>query len=720
MTNTLSPGYIKYALFLIVILGFAPGTYAQLRINEVSQGTSGTKEYAEFVVVGTRTCSDSCADLRNWIIDDNNGWLGAGSGQGIATGCMRFSSDPVWACVPYGSIILVYNDGDPNPSITQPDDPTDADHNHVYILPASSTYLEHNPSSPVSPSMLNYVYPNTGFVNGGTWSGMGLNNSGDAIIVTSPADLTTAYHSFGYGNITNYTAASIFIATSGSGKVYYLSDDQYNNAADWIAGNAPGEETPGAPNTPANATWINGMLISVGGQSDTDIYACIHTGNNYFFNNQNLTATGIYRDTLATVSGCDSIIILHLNVVTPLNHDTTITSCSTVIYQGHPYSTSTNLYDTVHTYQGCDSIRNAVHIVININNPVIVSDTFTGCGHVTFNNVDYTSTTFLGDTLQTVAGCDSAFLGTYIIVYNITPVSISDSAVGCRGMVVNNHVYDTTTITNDTLRSIEGCDSVYRNLAVIVLQPDPVSLTPADTAICKGNTVTLRASGSDNIVWVGVASTADSVKVKPDSTTTYAVISTSDNGCKDTATAVVVVENLILSLWATPDTNVLTDDVFTLMTSGNYPYNVNLWYQPRYFPNQHAYSQRMVAEETRKYTVVAQTQAAGCKDTASITVRVIEDPYTLMPNAFTPNGDGLNDFIIPMSSKPFTIEKFFIFNRWGNEVYNYANGDKRGWDGYYKGIPSAQGVYAYYLIVNFGGDKRVERKGNITLIHSSM
>jgi gliding motility-associated-like protein len=122
--------------------------------------------------------------------------------------------------------------------------------------------------------------------------------------------------------------------------------------------------------------------------------------------------------------------------------------------------------------------------------------------------------------------------------------------------------------------------------------------------------------------------------------------------------------------------------------------------------------------ETLKYTVIAQTKAAGCKDTAAITVYVNEDPYTLMPNAFTPNGDGLNDYIFPRSNKSFTIQKFVIFNRWGNEVYDYATGDKNGWDGNYKGVPAAQAVYAYYIAVNFSNGKFFQRKGNITLLRS--
>src|SRR4051812_39184006 len=74
---------------------------AQLVINEVSQGASGNKEYVEFVVIGTPTCTTiPCIDLRGYIIDDNNGTFATGAGTGIANGCIKLSNDALWSCVP--------------------------------------------------------------------------------------------------------------------------------------------------------------------------------------------------------------------------------------------------------------------------------------------------------------------------------------------------------------------------------------------------------------------------------------------------------------------------------------------------------------------------------------------------------------------------------------------------------------------------------------------
>jgi len=63
---------------------------AQLYINEINQGT-GTKEYVELLVVGTKTCTDSTANLQGWILDDNCGFFGT---DGIAGGHIKFANSP--------------------------------------------------------------------------------------------------------------------------------------------------------------------------------------------------------------------------------------------------------------------------------------------------------------------------------------------------------------------------------------------------------------------------------------------------------------------------------------------------------------------------------------------------------------------------------------------------------------------------------------------------
>ena len=101
---------LKLYLLFFVLLFLGKTQFAQqLVINEVSQGPTGAKEYVELLVVGTPTCNAiPCMDLRNFIIDDNNGNHATGAGVGIAAGCVRLQNIPFWQCIPYGTIIVFY------------------------------------------------------------------------------------------------------------------------------------------------------------------------------------------------------------------------------------------------------------------------------------------------------------------------------------------------------------------------------------------------------------------------------------------------------------------------------------------------------------------------------------------------------------------------------------------------------------------------------------
>ena len=104
----------------------------------------------------------------------------------------------------------------------------------------------------------------------------------------------------------------------------------------------------------------------------------------------------------------------------------------------------------------------------------------------------------------------------------------------------------------------------------------------------------------------------------------------------------------------------------------------------------------------------------GCTDTFCLPVSAKITPIVAVPNALTPNNDGVNDRIFVRS---FGISKMTwrIYNRWGKEVFSTANRTE-GWDGKYQGVIQPQDVYHYVLDVEFFGGKRQQLKGDITLL----
>ncbi len=104
----------------------------------------------------------------------------------------------------------------------------------------------------------------------------------------------------------------------------------------------------------------------------------------------------------------------------------------------------------------------------------------------------------------------------------------------------------------------------------------------------------------------------------------------------------------------------------------------------------------------------------GCRDTICQTVPAIVQPLIDVPNALTPNGDGVNDIVIPRGFGIETIT-FRIFNRWGNLLFE-TNQRNVGWDGKYKGQVQPMEVYSFTLDAKLFDGTKVKKSGNITLI----
>ncbi len=285
-SNTTLMMRFTFLLFFIIFCNLA---YAQLVLNEVSQGESGAREFIEIVVMGDNNgCSQDSVDIRGWIIDDNNGWHAAGSGNGIAQGHMRFADVPQWEKVPVGSIIVVYNDGDRNPVIPADDVDDSNPKDCVYIVPANSTVLESNGNQPVVNGAQNYAGPYTA---GGDWGDTGMANSDDSYQLVAPTNITTYYHAISWGSNSELPATppnKIQFDPGAAGDVIYMTnavnDDPFAQA-NWVKvdinytdGITTNDETPGAGNTAANTAWIdtlkNGCMPFLPAVTPTDDEIC--------------------------------------------------------------------------------------------------------------------------------------------------------------------------------------------------------------------------------------------------------------------------------------------------------------------------------------------------------------------------------------------------------------------------------------------------------------
>jgi gliding motility-associated-like protein len=113
--------------------------------------------------------------------------------------------------------------------------------------------------------------------------------------------------------------------------------------------------------------------------------------------------------------------------------------------------------------------------------------------------------------------------------------------------------------------------------------------------------------------------------------------------------------------------------------------------------------------------MLAVRDTAGCTDTIYRTLKVADNCYIAVPTAFTPNNDGLNDYLYPLNAYKATNLLFRVYSRSGKVVFT-TNDWTRKWDGKIGDVEQPTGVYIWMLDYNDANGKRVSLKGTTALI----
>lgn len=279
--------------------------------------------------------------------------------------------------------------------------------------------------------------------------------------------------------------------------------------------------------------------------------------------------------------------------------------------------------------------------------------------------------------------------------------------------VINNLDYTDTGWYTAQLSTEYGCstiDSFY-----LQVYPSTTVQTQTEYGLCKGKTVQLSASGDGTFSWSPPQGLSDTAIANPIAApavfTQYKVVLTNDNGCKDSAFVNVrVYENLYVSTGG--DKQILSGDTVLLnaLVTGADEY---YWSPPLFISDVHAIQPVVYPPENITYTLHAKS-AAGCGNAdMQVTVKVFDDVY--IPNAFTPNGDGLNDRFRVLKLDDYIPVKLVLYNRQGQLIYQ-ASGQNNGWDGTINNIPQPTGTYVYHVELQNASGRKISRKGTFLLL----
>jgi gliding motility-associated-like protein len=112
----------------------------------------------------------------------------------------------------------------------------------------------------------------------------------------------------------------------------------------------------------------------------------------------------------------------------------------------------------------------------------------------------------------------------------------------------------------------------------------------------------------------------------------------------------------------------------------------------------------------------------GCTATASINVSVNRDLRIFVPNAFSPNDDGINDLFMIYSGNQINLVKSFqVMNRWGDLIFTandfQPEDPDNAWDGSFNGKMLNPGVYIYLAEVELADGEVVVISGDVTLLY---
>lgn len=353
--------------------------------------------------------------------------------------------------------------------------------------------------------------------------------------------------------------------------------------------------------------------------------------------------------------------------------------------------------DTILNFKGCDSIVLTEVIELYTDSSLFE---WTGCQGDSFsilaNNIIYNQANPDGvEILQNSVGCDS------IINIQLTFLPNSEETFEMEycedsnfSLTVNGEVYnENNPIGMELLQNFRGCDSVI----FVDLNFEKIDTSYVEYFVCKNSSISIQGQayfeGETDIITIDGNGICDSAIVfqvfeYPEPTIQIpeeVYISTSGQGVFET-----IIPNHLEIKW-TPTIGLSCDDC----------------------PNPRI---TKVEPEIPSYLLTV-SDSNSCSFAYEIKLKYNKEPF--IPNAFSPNDDGINDFFeffFPYNEDEILVKKFIIYNRWGGIVFKNENElhstNQFRWDGTNMDI----GVYIYLIELGYSNGEQVSLSGDLTLI----
>jgi gliding motility-associated-like protein len=546
---------------------------------------------------------------------------------------------------------------------------------------AVSAALNSTTNVTICPAQLPYSWNGQTYNAGGTYSVTLQNSAGCDSIATLNLAVNSVLNS-----TTNVTVCPAQLPYSWNGQTY----------------NAGGTYSITLQNS-AGCDSIATLNLAVSSvlNSTTNVAVC-SSQLPYLWNGQSYNTGGSYSVTLQNSAGCDSVATLVLSIKSATSSTTNIIICPAQL----PYSWNGQTYNAGGTYSvtlrngaGCDSVATLSLVVNSVLNSTINVALCSNQLPYTWNGQTYNTAGSYSATLRNSAGCDS--VATLILAVNSATNSTTNVAI-CQSQLPyswNGHTYTTGGVFNVTLRNSAGCDSI----ATLVLGVQKPTSSTTDVSVCSGQLPYL---------WNGHSYNAGG---------TYSVTLASSSGCDSVAILVLSVDASLQSMRY--PTVMASPNVALQLSARNLGNNYTYQWDPPVGLNLTTVINPVFQFDSPiEYTIsITPNGNTGCPVvdtllvdmTAGSPTDILSDIY--VPKAWTPNGDGHNDKLRPLTIKIREIKFFRIFNRWGQLMFE-AHSIGEGWDGIFQGRPQIMDVYTWTLEAIGMDGKYYKKSGNSVLL----
>jgi gliding motility-associated-like protein len=340
------------------------------------------------------------------------------------------------------------------------------------------------------------------------------------------------------------------------------------------------------------------------------------------------------------------------------------------------------------------------------------------CSSIAPDGSDFTISGPVPVTVKTARGVCSDGVSTYVNVLFTAPIRVNGNFI-----IRLKNGTDGNTLIDECMEQTPAGSTlpfVTKNITVADFQPN---VSPG----CRFDTLRLLHDGNGNankwqwvIDTVSISATQNHTLVSRAFGTYTAQLTVTNGICSDAVSRTFILPDFtVKAAFSVADTLCPTDALtFTDQSSsgasswrwnfGNGTIGTSKVALPQRYPLTGRISQYTVSLEV--------SNSLNCTDITHKMITVLASCYLAVPSAFTPNGDGLNDYFHPLNAFKADDMVFRVFNRFGQVVFESKDWTKK-WDGRFKGLQQSAGTYVWtFTYTDRDSGEKVSLKGTTVLI----